>query len=132
MHNNLAGFVSTIRACSKDTFKVTNVRSTSVRSVTEAWTTDWTVRPVGRTNSILRSATPAATSTTQETEMGVSRRQYGFLIGFLVVWLAWEATWVVLAAIAAGLLCYLAVKVLEGDLDVNELTDRFRNDRSGR
>ncbi len=62
----------------------------------------------------------------------MSRRQYGFLIGFLVVWLAWEATWVVLAGLAAGLVGYLVVKLLEGDLDLDELTDRFRNDRPPR
>lgn len=62
----------------------------------------------------------------------MSRRQYGFIVGFLIVWLAWEATWVVLAGIAAGLLGYLVVRLLEGDLDVNELTDRFRDDRSQR
>jgi hypothetical protein len=48
------------------------------------------------------------------------------LIAVLLVWLAWVAGWVVLAAIAAGLIAWQAVRLLEGDLDVNELTERFR------
>jgi hypothetical protein len=56
----------------------------------------------------------------------VSRRQFGFLIGVLLVWLAWEAGWVVLAAVAAGLVGYGIVRVLEGDFDLTELSERFR------
>jgi hypothetical protein len=65
----------------------------------------------------------------QERRELVSRRQYGFLIGFLFVWLAWAASWVVLGAVAAGLLGYLVVRVLEGDLgfDMDTVTDRFRD-----
>jgi hypothetical protein len=56
----------------------------------------------------------------------VSRRQFGFLIGVLLVWLAWDAGWVVLAAVAAGLVGYGIVRVLEGDFDITELSERFR------
>lgn len=56
----------------------------------------------------------------------MSRAQYAFLIAVLLVWLAWAAGWVVLAAIALGLIFWQAVRLLEGDLDVNELTERFR------
>jgi hypothetical protein len=44
-----------------------------------------------------------------------------------LVWLAWEAGWVVLAAVAAGLIGLAVVRVLEGTLDLNELTERFRS-----
>jgi len=56
----------------------------------------------------------------------VSRRQFGFLIGVLLVWLAWDAGWVVLAVVAAGLVGYGIVRVLEGDFDITELSERFR------
>lgn len=59
-------------------------------------------------------------------ESTVSRAQYAFLIGVLLVWLAWAAGWVVLPAIALGLIFWQAVRLLEGDVDVNELTERFR------
>jgi hypothetical protein len=59
-------------------------------------------------------------------ESAVSRAQYAFLIAVLLVWLAWAAGWVVLAAIAAGLIAWQAVRLLEGDLDVTELSERFR------
>lgn len=59
----------------------------------------------------------------------MSRRQFWFLIGFLVVWLAYEAGAVVVAALAAGVAGYLVVRALEGDFDLAELTDRFRGDR---
>jgi hypothetical protein len=57
---------------------------------------------------------------------GVSRRQFGFLMGVLLVWLAWDAGWVVLAGAAAGLIGYGIVRLLEGDFDLTELSDRFR------
>lgn len=56
----------------------------------------------------------------------MSRRQFAFLIGVLLVWLAWVAGWVVLAAIAAGLIGWGVVRVLEGDVDLGELSERFR------
>jgi hypothetical protein len=56
----------------------------------------------------------------------MSRPQYVFLIAILLVWLAWAAGWVVVAAIAAGLIAWQAVRVLEGDVDVDQLSERFR------
>ena len=60
----------------------------------------------------------------------MSRPQYAFIIGVLLVWLAWDAGWVVLAAVAAGLIGLGVVRVLEGELDLNELSDRFRSKSS--
>lgn len=57
----------------------------------------------------------------------MSRHQFAFLIAVLLVWLAWQAGWVVLAAVAAGLIGVAVVRVLEGSLDLNELTERFRS-----
>ncbi len=59
----------------------------------------------------------------------MSRPQYVFVIAVLLVWLAWEAGWVVLAAIAAGLIAWQAVRVLQGDVDLGELSERFRTKR---
>ena len=57
----------------------------------------------------------------------MSRQQFAFLIGVLLVWLAWEGGWVVLAGVAAGLIGLAVVRVLEGTLDINDLTERFRS-----
>lgn len=57
----------------------------------------------------------------------MSRKQYGFLIGVVLVWLAWAAGWVVFAAVVAGLIGVGVVTILEGDVDLNELADRFRS-----
>jgi hypothetical protein len=57
----------------------------------------------------------------------VSRSQYAFVVGVLLVWLAWSAGWVVLAAVAAGLLGIGVVRILEGDLDLGELSEKFRS-----
>lgn len=59
----------------------------------------------------------------------MSGKQYAFLIGVLLVWLAWAAGWVVFAAIVAGLIGVGAVTILQRDVDLNELADRFRGDR---
>jgi hypothetical protein len=56
----------------------------------------------------------------------VSRAQFAFFMAVLLVWLAWAAGWVVLAAIVAGLIAWQAVRLLEGDVDVSALTERFR------
>lgn len=50
----------------------------------------------------------------------------------LLVWLAWAAGWVVLAAIAAGLIGWGVVRVLEGDVDLTELSERFRSSSSSK
>jgi hypothetical protein len=57
----------------------------------------------------------------------MSRPQYAFLIGVLLVWLAWAAGWVVLAAIAAGLIGWGIVAALEGSVDLSEISERFRS-----
>ncbi len=57
----------------------------------------------------------------------MTRSQYVFLIAVLLVWLAWEAGWVVLAAVAAGLIAWGIVRVLEGELDLDQMTARFRS-----
>lgn len=60
----------------------------------------------------------------------MSRQQFAFIVGVLLVWLAWDAGWVVLAAVAAGLIGWGIVRVLEGDLDLGELSERFRSSSS--
>ena len=62
----------------------------------------------------------------------MSRTQFAFLVGVLLVWLAWDAGWVVLAAVAVGLVAIGVVRVVEGELDLNELADRFRSGSSKR
>ncbi|HEY4867088.1 MAG TPA: hypothetical protein VIK45_16425 [Candidatus Dormibacteraeota bacterium] len=60
----------------------------------------------------------------------MSNRQFGFLVGFLFIWLvASQSFWVALAALLAGLIGYGVARVLEGDLDLTELTDRFTSSR---
>jgi hypothetical protein len=60
----------------------------------------------------------------------MSNRQFGFLVGFLFIWLAAaESFWVCLAALLAALIGYAAVRVLEGDLDVSQLTEQFTSSR---
>jgi hypothetical protein len=62
----------------------------------------------------------------------MSRRQFGYLIGFLTGWLLWAAgIWVGLGAILLGLIGYGIARALEGDLDLGELTDRLTSS-SGR
>jgi hypothetical protein len=57
----------------------------------------------------------------------LSRQQFAFLVGVLLVWFAWEAGWVVLAAIAVGLIALGVVRVFEGELDLGELSERLRS-----
>ena len=57
----------------------------------------------------------------------MSRNQFGFVVGVLLVWLAWDAGWVVLAAVAAGLIGLGIVRVLDGGLDLGELGDQIRS-----
>lgn len=57
-------------------------------------------------------------------------RQFGYFAGFLFAWLAWAASfWVALGAITLGLLGWLAARVLEGDLDLEDLSDRLGGSR---
>jgi len=57
----------------------------------------------------------------------LSRNQFAFIIGVLLVWLAWDAGWVVLAAVAAGLIGLGIVRILDGDIDLGELSEQFRS-----
>ena len=60
----------------------------------------------------------------------MSNRQFGFLVGFLFIWLvASQSFWVALAALVVGLIGYGVARVLEGDLDLTDLTDRFTSSR---
>jgi hypothetical protein len=55
----------------------------------------------------------------------MSRPQFGFLIGFLFAWLLWAASfWVAIGAMFAGVIGYLGVRVIEGDLDLGEMRER--------
>jgi hypothetical protein len=58
----------------------------------------------------------------------VSRQQFVFVVGIIVVWMAWDAGWVVLAALAAGLILVGVVRALEGSFDIGEFAKRFRPD----
>ena len=56
----------------------------------------------------------------------MSARQFGFLIGFLFVALISVASlWVALVALVAGVIGYLVVRALEGDLELSDLTERL-------
>jgi hypothetical protein len=57
----------------------------------------------------------------------MSRLQYAFIVGVLLVWVAWDAGWIIFAAVAAGLLGVAIVKALEGDIDFGEMTKRFQS-----
>lgn len=57
----------------------------------------------------------------------MSRSQFAFVIGVLLVWLAWDAGWVVLAAIAAGLIGLGVVRALDSHIDLGELGTRFKS-----
>jgi hypothetical protein len=48
----------------------------------------------------------------------VSRSQFAFIVGVLLVWFAWAAGWGI-------------VRVLEGDVDLGEIGERFKS-TSGR
>jgi hypothetical protein len=63
----------------------------------------------------------------QHKEIRMSRRQYGFLVGFFIVWVIGLSGWsVALWAVVAGSVGHLVVRFLEGDLDLERLTDRLR------
>lgn len=62
--------------------------------------------------------------------MSMSARQYAFLITVVLVWLASDAGWIVLAAIAAGLIALGVVEVVKGDVDLSELGERLRSSTS--
>ncbi len=68
----------------------------------------------------------------QSEERRLSRRQFGFLMGFLIVWLAWAASWVVLAAVIAGGIGWVVVAALDGGLDLGNIVERFRDENPKR
>jgi hypothetical protein len=86
------------------------------------------LRQVGREQSA-----PKGGGAARQVSQGasVSRAQYAFIVGVLLVWFAWAAGWVVLAGIAAGLIGWGIVRVLEGDVDLGEIGERFKS-TSGR
>ena len=57
----------------------------------------------------------------------MSRPQFAFIVGLLLVWFAWAAGWVVLAGIAAGLIGWGIVRVLESDVDLGEVGGRLKS-----
>jgi uncharacterized membrane protein len=60
----------------------------------------------------------------------MSRRQFGFLVGFFTAWLLWAASfWVALGALSLGLIGYTVARVLEGDLELGELVERLASPR---
>lgn len=63
----------------------------------------------------------------------MSRRQAGFLIGFLVAVVLWAAGfWVTLGAVVAGAIGYAVVRVVDGEVDLGELTERVTGGRPQR
>jgi uncharacterized membrane protein len=60
----------------------------------------------------------------------MSRRQFGFLVGFLIAWLLWAASfWVALGAVFSGLIGYTVARVIEGDVELGELVSRVASPR---
>lgn len=63
----------------------------------------------------------------------MTRGQAGFFIGFALAVLAWAAGfWVALGAALAGLVGWAVVRVLEGNVDIDELQRMFSRDDTGR
>jgi uncharacterized membrane protein len=60
----------------------------------------------------------------------MSRRQFGYLVGFLITWLWVDAGFLfALSAVVAGLIGYGIGCLLEGDVDLGRLVDRFSASR---
>lgn len=55
----------------------------------------------------------------------MSNRQYGFLVGFLFIWAAWAiGFWQAVLALLVGLVAYVGVRAVGGDLDFNDVAAR--------
>ncbi len=55
----------------------------------------------------------------------MSMRQYGFLIGFLFVWMGWAVGfWQAVLALLVGLAVYFGVRMFQRDLDFNDVAER--------
>ena len=62
----------------------------------------------------------------------MTRGQAGFFIGFALAVLVWAAGfWVALGAGLAGLVGWAVVRVLEGDVDLDEVNRALSRERSG-
>lgn len=60
----------------------------------------------------------------------MSRRQYGFLIGLLIAWVWATTTFLIAVGVAfAGVIGYWVARVLEGDVNLGELSNRFTSSR---
>jgi hypothetical protein len=58
----------------------------------------------------------------------MSGRQFGFLVGFLIVWVIGLAGWwVAVGAVLVGIVGYLVARYLEGDLDLEDLGARLQS-----
>lgn len=62
----------------------------------------------------------------------MTRGQAGFFIGFALAVIVWAAGfWVAIGAGLAGLIGWATVRVIEGDVDLDELNRAFSRDQRG-
>lgn len=60
----------------------------------------------------------------------MSRRMFGFLVGFLIAWFWVQHGFLTtLAAVIAGLVGYAVARAFEGELDVAGMAERFTSPR---
>lgn len=60
----------------------------------------------------------------------MTRRQFASFLGVVLVWIAWETGWVVFAAIAAALVGWAVVYLLDRGVDPRDWNDRLRRDHA--